>query len=163
MAGLQFTAVHVRSLLELSRTELHRWLMLLPPFNKEATQARTARRFTINDLAFFSLIALLHRKLGLPVSAIAPFAESLYEHVSRPTALNTPAARIFLNQDASGSWDASADAQGSLSLSIDTEPIWNTVYDFIGLSMPAQRELGLGLISVSTTNSKEPARGRRAN
>lgn len=163
MASIQFTAVHVRGLLGLSRTDLHRWLNLLPPFNLAQTQARTARRFTITDLAFFSLVALLHRRLGLPVTTIARLSESLYAHVSRPSSLNTPAARIFLNQIDNDVWETSFEAQGILSLSIDPEPVWNTVYEFIGLSMPSQRELALGLVSVSATHSKEPFRDRRAS
>jgi len=149
MATLQFTAVHVRGLLDLSRTDLHRWLTLLPPFNQAPTRARTARHFTISDLAFFSLVALLHRRLGLPVPVIARFSELLYEHVSRLSSLSTPMARIFLNQIGDDAWEISPEAKGSLSISIDPEPVWDAVYQFIGLSTPAQRELTLGLIAVS--------------
>jgi hypothetical protein len=162
MAGLQFTAMHVRGLLGLSRTDLHRWLTQLPPFNQAPTQARTARRFTITDLAYFSFIALLHRRLGIPLSTISVLSQSLYDHVSRPLSLNATAAPIFLNQVGENEWEASAEARGSLSLVIDSEAVWNAVYEFIGLSMPAQRELALGLVSVNTPSSQELVRGRHA-
>lgn len=163
MASLQFTAMHVRSLLGLTRTDLQRWLSALPPFNQALTQARTARRFAITDLAFFSLVALLHRGLGLPVSTIARFSASLHDHVNRPSSLNSPAARLFLNQVDGGVWEAALEPAGGISISIDPEPVWKDVYAFIGLQMPVQRELALGLVSVNALPLKDAVRGRRAS
>lgn len=163
MAGLQFTAMHVRSLLGLTRTDLQRWLNVLPPFNRVPTQARTARRFAITDLAFFSLVALLHRGLGLPVTTIARFSASLYDHVNRPSSLSSPAARLFLNRVDEGVWEAALEPAGGVSISIDPEPVWKDVYAFIGLQMPVQRELALGLVSVNPLPVRDPVRGRRAS
>lgn len=163
MAGLQFTAMHVRGLLGLTRTDLQRWLSLLPPFDQAPTQARTARRFAITDLAFFSLVALLHRGLGLPVATIARFSASLYDHVSRPSSLNSPAARFFLNRVNEDIWEAALEPVGGVSISIDPEPVWRDVYAFIGLQMPVQRELALGLVSVNPLSVRNPVRGRRAS
>ena len=164
MAGLQFTAIHVRGLLGLTRTDLQRWLNVLPPFDQAPTQARTARRFAITDLAFFSLVALLHRGLGLPVTTIAQFSASLYDHVNRPSSLSPPAARLFLNQgNESGVWVTALEPAGCISISIDPEPVWKDVYAFIGLQMPVQRELALGLVSVNQPPVRDPVRGHRAS
>lgn len=163
MAGLQFTAMHVRGLLGLTRTDLQRWLNALPPFDQAPTQARTARRFAITDLAFFSLVALVHRDLGLPVTTISRFSVVLYDQVNRPSSLNSPSARFFLNQVDEGIWEAALEPAGSVSISIDPEPVWKDVYAFIGLQMPVQRELGLGLVSVNPLPVRDPVRGRRAS
>lgn len=163
MAGLQFTAVHVRGLLGLTRTDFQRWLNVLPPFDQAPTQVRTARRFAITDLAFFSLIALLHRGLGLPVTTIARFSASLHDHVNRPSSLSSPAARLFLNRINDDVWEVALEPAGGVSISIDPEPIWKDVYGFIGLQMPVQRELALGLVSVNPLSVRDHVRGRRAS
>lgn len=145
----------------MSRTDFQRWLSQLPPFNQVVTQARTARRFTINDLAFFSLVGLLHRQLGLPLGDIAEFSFVLHEHVNRPSSLGTPAGRFFLNQFQKGTWTVDPEAKGTVSLSLDPELVWNAVYQFIGLALPTQRELAFGLVSVANPASREAVRGGR--
>ncbi|WP_290904658.1 hypothetical protein [Aquabacterium sp.] len=114
-------------------------------------------------MAFFSLVALLHRGLGLPVTTIARFSTSLYDHVNRTSSLSSPAARLFLNQVSEGVWEAALEPAGGLSISIDPEPVWKDVYAFIGLQMPVQRELALGLVSVTPPLLRDPVRGRRAS
>lgn len=162
MGGLQFTAVHVRAFLGMSRTDLHRWLTQLPPFNQAATRPRTARRFTVHDLVFFSLVAHVHRQLALPLATIAKFSSALHENISRSSSLGTPAARVFLNEAPEGTWLVDSEAKGTLSLSVDPERIWSAVYEFIGLALPAQRELAFGLVTVPTSPSEEHIRGRRS-
>lgn len=163
MTEFHFTAMHVRSLLGLTRTELQRWLNVLPPFNQAPTQARTARQFSITDLAFFSLVALLHRSLGLPVTTIARFSASLYDYVNRPSSLSSPAARLFLNRINESVWEVAIEPAGDVAVSIDPQPVWKDVYAFIGLQMPVQRELALGLVSVNPLPVRNPPRGRRAS
>jgi len=163
MTEFHFTATHVRSLLGLTRTDLQRWLKVLPPFNQAPTQARTARRFTITDLAFFSLTALLHRSLGLPVTTIARFSASLYDYVNRPSSLSSPAARLFLNRINESVWEVAIEPAGGVSISIDPQTVWKDVYEFIGLQMPVQGELALGLMSANPLPVRNPLRGRRAS
>ncbi len=162
MASLQYTAVHVRNLLGISRTDLQRWLSALPPFRAAPTQARTARSFTITDLAFFSILSALQERLGLPLRTIADFSAALYDQVDARAALAGSAVRFFLTQGEDGNWQVSADASGVLSLAIDPVPVWESVYQFVGVALPAQRELALGLVSLSQQPEKEQAHVRRA-
>lgn len=162
MAGLQYTAVHVRKLLGLNRTELQRWLATLPPFSFAITQARTARLFTITDLAFFSTVAWLHQRLELPLRTIATLSSAIYDHMDIPAALAGGSARFFLNQDANGEWQVGPEAKGDLSLTVDPAPIWESVYQFVGVAVPAQRELALGLVSLQQQENVERHHGTRA-
>lgn len=164
MAGLQYTAVHVRTLLSLNRTELQRWLATLPPFCSATTQARTARLFTITDLAFFSMVAWLHQRLDLPLRTIATFSSAIYDHMDMPAALAGGSARFFLNQDANREWEVGPEAKGDLSITVDPAPIWESVYQFVGIAVPAQRELALGLISLpQPQDNLERHHGSRAH
>jgi hypothetical protein len=83
--------------------------------------------------------------------------------VNRPSSFNSPSARFFLNQVDEGVWEAALEPAGSVSISIDPEPVWKDVYAFIGLQMPVQRELALGLVSVNPLPVRDPVRGRRAS
>ncbi len=161
MAGLRYTAVHVRTLLNLSRTELQRWLSGLPPFSLAATQARTARTFTITDLAFFSAVAALHQRLEIPLRVIATFSAALYDQVDARATLTGSAARFFLNLAEDGSWQVAPEAAGILSVTVNPEYVWESVYRFVGVTPPAQRELALGLISLPHAFEKEQAQVRR--
>lgn len=163
MAGLQYTAVHVRTLLSLSRTELQRWLAALPPFSQASTQERTARPFTITDLVFFSIMARLHQRLELPVRTISKLSLAVFDHLDSPAALAGGSVRFFLNQAEDGAWKISPEPAGVLSLSIDPAPIWESVYQFVGVSVPAQRELALGLQSLPQNLNKERPRAKRAH
>lgn len=163
MSEFHFTAMHVRSLLGLTRTDLQRWLNVLPPFNQAPTRARTARQFAITDLAFFSLVAMLHRSLGLPVATIAQLSASLYDYVNRPSSLSSPAVRLFLNRINESAWEVAIEPAGGVSVSIDPQPVWDDVYAFIGLQLPAQRQLALGLVSVNPLSVRNSPRGRRAS
>ena len=147
MAALQYTAVHVRNLLGLSRTELQRWLGALPPFAQAPTAARLARQFTITDLAFFSIVAGLHHRLEVPLRTIANFSAALHSQVGFRVAVAGSGGRFFLNQTDDGTWRIGSVAEGSVSLSIDPAPIWESVYQFVGVA-PAQRELALGLVAL---------------
>ncbi|MEO6278388.1 hypothetical protein [Roseateles sp.] len=97
------------------------------------------------------------------MTTIARFSASLYDHVNRPSSLNSPAARLFLNRVNEGVWEAAIEPAGGVSISIDPEPVWKDVYAFIGLQMPVQRELALGLVSVNQLPVRDPIRGRRAS
>lgn len=160
MAGLHYTAVHVRDLLGLSRTELQRWLSALPPFNQAQITARTARRFTITDLAFFSIVAILHQRLGISLSFITGFSTLLHEQLDMRVALANTSIRIYLNQSDEGCWDISTEVQGPLSVVLDLEPVWHAVYQFVGIAVPAQRELALGLVSLPPPTTQEHNHGR---
>lgn len=162
MAHLQYTAVHVRNLLNLSRTELQRWLSALPPFSLAPTQARTARTFTIADLAFISIVAVLHERLGLPLRTIATFSAALYGQVDARAALAGSAIRFFVNQVEDGSWQVGPETRGILSLTVDPVPVWESVYQFVGVALPAQRELALGLVSLPQSSEMEHLHARRA-
>jgi hypothetical protein len=162
MAGLQYTAVHVRTLLSLSRTELQRWLATLPPFSQASTQERTARLFTITDLVFFSTVARLHQRLELPLRTIAKLSSAIHDHMDEPAALAGESVRFFLNQAEDGQWIIGAEANGLLSISIDPAPIWESVYQFVGVAVAPQRELPLGLISLPQNANMERPRGKRA-
>lgn len=162
MASLQYTAVHVRTLLNLSRTELQRWLSTLPPFNLAKTQARTARAFTINDLAFFSTIAVLQGSLDLPLRTIAAFSAELYGHIDAVAAVAGSSVRIFINHTSDGGWQVSSEASGTLSLTVDPAPVWESVYRFVGVALPAQRELALGLVSLPPSVNFEATHARLA-
>jgi len=161
MAALQYRAVHVRELLNLSRTELQRWLSTLPPFSIAPTHARTARLFTITDLAFFSMVALLQRRLDLPLRTIASFSTAMYEHVGTPATSTSSPARFFLNQSDDDSWQVGSEASGVLSLSVDPASIWQSVYQFVGLELPAQANLPFALMSVLPSHTMEPSHVRR--
>lgn len=160
MNGLHYTAVHVRELLGLSRTELQRWLSALPPFNRAETKARSARQFVITDLAFFCIVANLHRRMGISLSSIASFSALLHEQLNMRAALTGTSVRICLNLSDEDSWAISTETQGSMSLVIDLEPMWRAVYQFIGVAVPAQRELALGLVSLPSSDVQEHSRGR---
>ena len=160
MARLHYTAVHVRDLLGLSRTDPQPLLSALPPFNQALTKARTARQFTITDLAFFHIVANLHQRLGMPLSSIAPFSALLHEQLDMRAALTGDSVRLYLNQSDEGVWSAGSDVQGPFSVALDLAPVWQAVYQFIGVALPAQRELALGLVSLPSTATQEHRRGR---
>ncbi|WP_257819032.1 hypothetical protein [Burkholderia glumae] len=162
MTGLHYTAVHIRSLLGLSRTELQRWLSVLPPFNQVETKARTARVFTITDLAFFRIVVSLHERLGMPLASIAAFSSMLHDQLDMRPALAGSTTRYYLNQTDEGTWETNTEARGPLSIAIDMEPIWWAVYQFVGIDVPAQRELALGLVSLPSPTAQENLRGRVA-
>lgn len=162
MAVLQYQAVHIRELLNLTRTEVQRWLCALPPFSTAPTQVRTARAFTIGDLAFFSIVSLLHKQLDLPVRSIAGFSEELHTLLNTPTAANTMSLRLFVNQDDGGVWRVGTEVGGALSLAIDVAPIWRSVYEFVGLEPNRQSHLQFGLMALPPLSSVEPPNARRA-
>jgi hypothetical protein len=162
MAGLQYTAVHVRTLLSLSRTELQRWLATLPPFSQASTKERTARLFTITDLVFFSTVAQLHQRLELPLRTIAKLSAAMYQYLDTPAIMAGTSARYFLNQANDGFWTIGTDPSGMLSIAIDSAPILESVYQFIGVAVPPQRELGFGLISLPSKDNMERPRAKRA-
>ena len=161
MAGLQYQAVHIRTLLGVSRTDVQRWLSSLPPFNSLPTQARTARTFTIGDLAFFSVVAMLHQRLDMPLRTIAGFSARLHALMNAPAASNAMPARYFLNQE-SGTWEVGAQMGGDLSLAIDPIPLWRAVYEFVGLEPNPQAHLQFGLMALPSP-SVEPSNARRAS
>ncbi|GHU17532.1 hypothetical protein FACS189475_01490 [Betaproteobacteria bacterium] len=151
MVELHYTAVHVRDLLKLSRTELQRWLSALPPFNQALIKARTARKFTISDLVFFSIVANLHQRLGMSLSSIATFSTLLHEQLGLRPALTGTSICIYMNLSDKGIWSIDTEVRSSLSLVLDLEPIWQAVYQFVGIAVQAQQELALGLVSLPTT------------
>jgi hypothetical protein len=162
MAGLQYQAVHIRELLTVSRTDVQRLLSTLPPFSAAPTQARTARAFTISDLAFFSIVSVLHKQLAMPLRAIAGFSGELHAMLSQPAASNSMPERYFLNQGDDGKWQVGFDARGVLSLAIDPVPIWRTVYEFVGLEPSPQANLQFGLMAVPMPSAAEASNARRA-
>lgn len=147
MAGLQYQAVHIRELLGVTRTDVQRWLNTLPPFSESPTQARTARAFTVNDLAFFSIVALLHKQLDMPLRTIANFSAELHALLSAPATSNTMPARYFVNQ-VDSYWRVGTEIDGAVSLAIDLAPIWCAVYEFVGLEPNPQSHLPFGLMAV---------------
>lgn len=155
MAGLQYQAVHIRELVGVSRTDLQRWLCTLPPFNKSPTQARTARTFTVSDLAFFSIVVLLHKELEMPLRTIAYFSAELHALLNVPAASNAAPARYFVNQ-VDGIWKVGTEIDGSVSLSIDSGPIWLSVYEFVGLELNPQSHLQFGLMAVPSPSVEQP-------
>jgi hypothetical protein len=81
-----------------------------------------------------------------------------------PTFISQLARRAtLLESGQEGVWDAALEPAGGVSISIDPEPVWKDVYAFIGLQMPVQRELALGLVSVNLLPVMDPLRGRRAS
>lgn len=160
MAGLQYQAVHIRDLLGVSRTDVQRWLSTLPPFSKSPTQARTARTFTISDLAFFSIVSLLHKQLEMPLRTIAGFSADLHAILNVPAASNALPARYFANQ-VDGLWRVGTEIGGSVSLAIDSGAIWRAVYEFVGLEPNPQSHLQFGLMALPSPSS-EQSNARRA-
>jgi len=77
-------------------------------------------------------------------------------------ALTGGTVRLYINQVGDGAWAVGSEAQGALSVALDLEPIWLAVYAFVGVAMPAQRELALGLVSLSGPSHQEDRRGRQA-
>ena len=161
MAGLQYQAVHIRDLLGASRTDVQRWLSTLPPFSVLPTQARTARTFTISDLAFFSIVSMLHTRLAMPLRAIADFSASLHAMLSAPAASNALPARYFINQNQDSVWTVSTEANGVVSLAIDPAPIWRAVYEFVGVEPNPQSHLHFGLMAQPSASIQESANARR--
>jgi hypothetical protein len=121
-----------------------------------------ARLFTITDLVFFSTVARLHLRLELPLRTIAKLSSAIYDHMDAPAALAGGSVRFFLNQAEDGQWKIGPEADGILSISIDPAPIWESVYQFVGIAVPGQRELALGLVSLPQHNNMERPRGNRA-
>lgn len=155
MAGLQYQAVHIRELLGVSRTDVQRWLSTLPPFSESPTQARTARTFTISDLAFFSIVAMLHKQLEMPLRTIACFSADLHALLNAPAASNTMPTRYFANQ-VDGLWQIGTEINGAVSLTIDSAPIWRAVYEFVGLEPSPQSHLPFGLMAVPSPSVEQP-------
>lgn len=162
MAGLHYQAVHIRELLNVSRTDVQRWLSTLPPFSTAPTQIRTARTFTISDLAFFSIVALLHSRLDMPLRTIASFSKELHTMLSAPAASNTMSMRYFVSQNDDGAWHVDTEVGGAVSLAIDFVPIWRAVYEFVGLEPNPQSHLQFGLMALPSRSSVEPHNVRRA-
>lgn len=162
MAGLQYQAVHIRELLNASRTDVQRWLSTLPPFSTAPTQIRTARAFTISDLAFFSIVSLLHKRLDMPLRTVASFSGKLHMMLIAPMASNIVPARYFVNQNDDGDWHVGTEVSGVLSLAIDPVPIWRSVYEFVGLEPNPQAHLQFGLMALPSPSSVEPPNARRA-
>lgn len=161
MAILQYQAAHIRDLLGASRTDVQRWLTTLPPFSTSPTRARTARTFTISDLAFFSLVSMLHTRLNMPLRTIATFSTKLHTMLSAPAASSDMAARYYVNQDDDGVWHVGTEVGGVVSLSIDLVPVWHAVYEFVGLEPNPQSQLQFGLMALPTPVTSEPANARR--
>jgi len=155
MAGLQYQAVHIRKLLGVSRTDVQRWLSTLPPFSELPTLARTARTFTISDLAFFSIVAMLHNQLEMPLRTIASFSGGLHALLNAPAASNAMPARYFVNQ-VDGRWEIGTEIDGAMSLAIDSGPIWRAVYEFVGLEPNPQFHLQFGLMAVPSPSVVKP-------
>lgn len=162
MAGLQYQAVHIRELLNASRTDVQRWLSTLPPFSTAPTQIRTARTFTISDLAFFSIVSLLHRRLDMPLRTIASFSGKLHTMLNAPAASNAMPARYFVSQNDDGAWHVGTEVGGAVSLAIDPVPIWHAVYEFVGLEPNPQSHLQFGLMALPSPSSVEKPNARRA-
>ena len=55
------------------------------------------------DLAFFSVVALLHKQLDMPLRTIANFSAGLHVLLNAPATSNTMLARYFVNQ-VDGHW-----------------------------------------------------------
>lgn len=155
MAGLQYQAMHIRELLGVSRTDVQRWLNTLPPFSELPTQARTARTFTVSDLAFFSIVAVFHKQLDVPLRTIASFSSGLHALLNAPAASNAMPARYFANQ-VDGQWQIATEIGGTVSLAIDSGPIWRAVYEFVGLEPSPQFHLQFGLMAVPSPSVKQP-------
>lgn len=155
MAGLQYQAVHIRELLGVSRTDLQRWLSTLPPFRESPTQARTARTFTVSDLAFFSIVTLLHKRLDMPLRTIAGFSASLHELLNAPAASSAMPDRYFVNL-VDGRWQVGIQIDGDVSLAINLDPIWRAVYEFVGLKLNPQSHLQFGLTAVPSPSVEQP-------
>lgn len=151
--------MHIRELLGVSRTDVQRWLSTLPPFSESPTQARTARTFTVSDLAFFSIVAMLHKQLEMPLRTIASFSVGLHALLNAPAASNAMPARYFANQ-VDGLWQVGTEIDGTVSLAIDSEPIWRAVYEFVGLKLNPQSHLQFGLMAVPSP-SMEQSNARR--
>jgi hypothetical protein len=162
MAGLQYQAVHIRDLLDASRTDVQRWLSALPPFSTSPTQARSARTFTICDLAFFSIVSMLHTRLDMPLRTIASLSAKLHTMLNAPAASNAMPARYYVNQDDDGVWHVGTEVGGVVSLAIDPVPVWRAVYEFVGLEPNPQSHLQFGLMALPSAPSVEPPNARRA-
>lgn len=158
MAALQYQAIHIRELLSANRSEVQRWLSSLPPFSTTPTQARTARTFTISDLAFFSVVSLLRSRFDMPLPAIASFSGALHSMLNAPTAFNALPWRYFVNQEADGSWRVGIEAGGDVSIALDPVPIWRTVYEFVGVEPNPQSNLPFGLMGLPSSVELPDAR-----
>lgn len=162
MAGLQYQAVHIRELLNASRTDVQRWLSTLPPFSTAPTQIRTARAFTISDLVFFSIVSLLHKRIDMPLRTVASFSEKLHTMLNAPVASSIMPAYYFVSQNNDGDWHVGTEVSGALSLAIDPVPIWRSVYEFVGLEPNPQAHLQFGLMALPSPSSVESPNARRA-
>jgi len=156
MKTIKITSSDVRACLEVGRSELQRWLTVLPPFSKETTVARKARQFKVKDLVFLHLVKTLIKSVGISAETVSSFSCQLYEAVSAATASARASDRmVTLTLSHDGQWDLAGEVTEVAVLTLDVQPALSRVYTFLGLeSQPEQRDLPLGLLIVESRQSR---------
>lgn len=162
MKVFKLIAADVRQFLDLSRSELQRWMTVLPPYASTPTRVRSARRFLVRDLAFLRVVAFLHRDIGIPLAVIAQFANLIYEHVGAYLSVDgfpVPAGSssgitVCLDAD-TGTWHVGQfNAPSRFMLYVELNSVWSEVYAFLGLQpSSSQLALPLGLVRVAANAS----------
>lgn len=151
---MRLTASHIREFVEVSRTDLQRWLTILPPYATRSTEARKARMFEARDLVFFALIRFLICEVGLRLDAIAGFSEYLRDDLSKLSDLSIESRWIVLSYSREKGWRTRLDNATvvELKIEIDVTQIWLEVHQFLGLTSNwAQSNLPLGLVPMGNS------------
>lgn len=156
MKTIKITSSDVRACLEVGRSDLQRWLAILPPFSVETTMARKARHFKIKDLVFLHLVKTLIKSIGLSAETVSDFSLQLYDAISAATASARSSDRmVTLKLSHNEKWTLEEDSSELAILTLDVQPALSRVYKFLGLeTQPEQRDLPLGLLVVETRQNR---------
>lgn len=130
---ISLTTQTVCQALRMGRHTLRRWIEELPTYVAQPTRARSARRFGMADLVFFSAVLELESIYGLGLQAIARFDAGLQD-VLRNGSLG---ARFLFLDVANASCEAVSEPQPPRAgILLDMEPVYRRVASAFAVPTP---------------------------
>lgn len=132
--------------LSIGRHQLRIWTDTLPPYNKQQTTARSARRYDSADLLFFAVVKHLEDTFTLSPQAISRFSSELNRAIRQPQGLTTH-SYLFISAEKNECKRLENSITPQEGIIVDVKSAQMLVCKFLGISVQ-QPELQLGLVKV---------------
>lgn len=134
--------------LDIGRHQLRGWTEQLAPYCHRETRERSANHYDFGDLLFFAVVKHINESLGISISFIAKFSESLYTCVREPQDL-TSTNIVFINTRDNSCQKVDTRGLMQEGIVINIQPAQLQACEYLGLSAQQQTQLQLGLMKVN--------------
>lgn len=146
--GIAIKAKDICDALDVKRHQLRLWTESFEPYCSRKTKERSANRYDFGDLLFFAVVQHIQSQLGVSNSHIANFSHSLYICLREPQQL-VSSPFVFINMNDGRCLKQDQNKFDEEGLFVDLKPAQAKVYEFLGLPIPHQAQLQLGLVKVN--------------